>query len=85
MNYHAFTNDSLTMMYEGVRGALAAGARHVDGHHGPRDRRQIRPRQVLHEDDVGAVQLELVDEEAPAAAAHGVSLSAKAVAVMARL
>jgi hypothetical protein len=24
MNYHAFTNDSLTMMYEGVRGALAA-------------------------------------------------------------
>ncbi len=24
MNYQAFTNDSLTMMYEGVRGALAA-------------------------------------------------------------
>jgi hypothetical protein len=24
MNYPAFTNDSLTMMYEGVRGALAA-------------------------------------------------------------
>lgn len=24
MNYGAFTNDSLTMMYEGVRGALAA-------------------------------------------------------------
>jgi hypothetical protein len=24
MNYSAFTNDSLTMMYEGVRGALAA-------------------------------------------------------------
>ena len=24
MNYEAFTNDSLTMMYEGVRGALAA-------------------------------------------------------------
>lgn len=24
MNYKAFTNDSLTMMYEGVRGALAA-------------------------------------------------------------
>jgi hypothetical protein len=23
MNYHAFTNDSLTMMYEGIRGALA--------------------------------------------------------------
>jgi hypothetical protein len=23
MNYRAFTNDSLTMMYEGVRGALA--------------------------------------------------------------
>jgi hypothetical protein len=23
MNYQAFTNDSLTMMYEGVRGALA--------------------------------------------------------------
>lgn len=24
MNYRAFTNDSLTMMYEGIRGALAA-------------------------------------------------------------
>ncbi len=24
MKYEAFTNDSLTMMYEGVRGALAA-------------------------------------------------------------
>jgi len=24
MNYQAFTNDSLTMMYEGVRGALRA-------------------------------------------------------------
>jgi hypothetical protein len=24
MNYPAFTNDSLTMMYEGVRGALAS-------------------------------------------------------------
>jgi hypothetical protein len=24
MNYPSFTNDSLTMMYEGVRGALAA-------------------------------------------------------------
>jgi hypothetical protein len=24
MSYQAFTNDSLTMMYEGIRGALAA-------------------------------------------------------------
>jgi hypothetical protein len=24
MNYQAFTNDSLTVMYEGIRGALAA-------------------------------------------------------------
>jgi hypothetical protein len=24
MNYQAFVNDSLTMMYEGIRGALAA-------------------------------------------------------------
>jgi hypothetical protein len=24
MNYQAFTNDSITMMYEGIRGALAA-------------------------------------------------------------
>jgi hypothetical protein len=24
MNYQAFTNDSLTMMYEGIRGALAS-------------------------------------------------------------
>jgi hypothetical protein len=26
MNYQAFTNESLTMMYNGVRGALGAGA-----------------------------------------------------------
>jgi hypothetical protein len=25
MNYQAFTNESLTMMYESIRGALAAG------------------------------------------------------------
>jgi hypothetical protein len=24
MNYQAFTNDSLTMMYEGIRGAIAS-------------------------------------------------------------
>jgi hypothetical protein len=24
MNYQSFTNDSLTMMYEGIRGAMAA-------------------------------------------------------------
>jgi hypothetical protein len=24
MNYQAFTNDSITMMYEGIRGAMAA-------------------------------------------------------------
>jgi hypothetical protein len=28
MNYQAFTNDSLTMMYEAVRGALAADDAH---------------------------------------------------------
>jgi hypothetical protein len=33
MNYQAFTNDSLTMMYEGVRGALAADdALKAEGH-----------------------------------------------------
>jgi hypothetical protein len=36
MNYQAFTNNSLTMMYEGVRGALAADdALEKDGHEPP--------------------------------------------------
>jgi hypothetical protein len=33
MNYPAFSNDSLTMMYEGIRGALAADdTLKVEGH-----------------------------------------------------
>jgi hypothetical protein len=32
MNYQAFTNNSLTMMYEGVRGALAADDALVNEH-----------------------------------------------------
>jgi hypothetical protein len=36
MNYQAFTNSSLTMMYEGVRGALTADdALEKDGHEPP--------------------------------------------------
>ena len=36
MNYSAFTNDSLTMMYEAVRGALAADdAAEKQGHEPP--------------------------------------------------
>jgi hypothetical protein len=36
MNYQAFTNDSLTMMYEAIRGALTADdALEKDGHEPP--------------------------------------------------
>jgi hypothetical protein len=46
MNYQAFTNDSLTMMYEGIRGALA-----VDdglGSEGPRFRVRETPDWIEH-------------------------------------
>jgi hypothetical protein len=35
MNYQAFTNESLTMMYEGVRGALRADDALEQGHRDP--------------------------------------------------
>ena len=38
MNYQAFTNDSLTMMYEAVRGALAADDSQEKQHSEPRFR-----------------------------------------------
>jgi hypothetical protein len=38
MDYQAFTNDSLTMMYEGVRGALAADETHKASGEQPRFR-----------------------------------------------
>jgi len=55
MNYQAFTNDSLTMMYEGVRGALA-----VDdglGSEGPRFRVRETPDWKKHAADLEAEML----------------------------
>ncbi|QWG16186.1 hypothetical protein KMZ68_14155 [Bradyrhizobium sediminis] len=42
MNYQAFTNDSLTMMYEGIRGALAAD----DGRSGLGEEPRFRVRET---------------------------------------
>jgi hypothetical protein len=55
MNYQAFTNDSLTMMYEGIRGALA-----VDdglGSEGPRFRVRETPEWKKHAADLEAEML----------------------------
>ena len=38
MDYRAFTNDSLTMMYEGVRGALVSDDAHMAAGEKPRFR-----------------------------------------------
>lgn len=43
MDYTAFTNDSLTMMYEGVRGALASDDAQKDGGDAPRFRIRETP------------------------------------------
>ena len=43
MNYQAFTNDSLTMMYEGIRGALAADEALKDQGEEPRFRVRETP------------------------------------------
>jgi hypothetical protein len=43
MNYEAFTNDSLTMMYEGIRGALAADEALKDQGEEPRFRVRETP------------------------------------------
>ena len=43
MNHQAFTNDSLTMMYEGIRGALAADEALKDQGEEPRFRVRETP------------------------------------------
>jgi hypothetical protein len=55
MNYQAFTNDSLTMMYEGIRGALAVD----DGlsSEGPRFRVRETPEWKKHAADLEAEML----------------------------
>jgi hypothetical protein len=54
MNYQAFTNDSLTMMYEGVRGTLAAD----DALSGLGEERRFRVRET-HEWRLHAADLEV--------------------------
>jgi hypothetical protein len=49
MSYQAFANDSLTMMYEGVRGALAADE--------PRFRIRETPEWKLHASELEAEML----------------------------
>ena len=55
MNYQAFTNDSLTMMYEGIRGALAVDDRL--GSEGPRFRVRETPEWKKHAADLEAEML----------------------------
>ena len=57
MNYPAFTNDSLTMMYEGIRGALAADeALKVQGEE-PRFRVRETPEWKKHAADLESEML----------------------------
>jgi hypothetical protein len=43
MNYHAFSNDSLIMMYEGIRGALASD----DASEGQGEQPRFRVRETI--------------------------------------
>ena len=52
MNYQAFTNDSLTMMYEGIRGALGADDALVRDHRDPPFRVRETPEWKLHAADL---------------------------------
>ncbi len=52
MNYQAFTNDSLTMMYESVRGALAADDVLSGLGEEPRFRVRATPDWKLHASDL---------------------------------
>jgi hypothetical protein len=57
MNYQAFTNDSLTMMYEGIRGALASDdALNASGEEG-RFRVRETPEWKLHAADLESEML----------------------------
>ncbi len=57
MNYQAFTNDSLTMMYEGVRGALAADDALKAGGEAPR----FRVRETSDwKDHAGGLEMEML-------------------------
>jgi hypothetical protein len=57
MNYQAFTNDSLTMMYEGVRGALAADDALVGLDEDPKFRVRETPDWKKHAADLEAEML----------------------------
>jgi hypothetical protein len=57
MNYLAFTNDSLTMMYEGIRGALAADDGLSDLGEEPRFRVRETPDWKMHAADLEAEML----------------------------
>jgi hypothetical protein len=52
MNYQAFTSDSLTMMYEGVRGALAADNALMEQGDEPRFRIRETPEWKAHAADL---------------------------------
>jgi hypothetical protein len=52
MDYEAFTNDSLTMMYEGIRGALAADDDLKAQHAEPRFRVRETPAWRRHAGDL---------------------------------
>jgi hypothetical protein len=57
MSYQAFANDSLTMMYEGVRGALAADDAFSELGEEPRFRIRETPEWKLHASDLEAEML----------------------------
>jgi hypothetical protein len=57
MNYQAFTNDSLTMMYEGVRGALASDDALIGLGEEPRFRVRETPEWKKHAADIESEML----------------------------
>jgi hypothetical protein len=57
MNYQAFTNESLTMMYEGARGALAADNALIEQGDEPRFRIRETPEWKAHAADLEAEML----------------------------
>jgi hypothetical protein len=57
MNYEAFTNDTLTMMYAAVRGALAADDAQEQEHAEPRFRVRETPEWKKHAADLEAEML----------------------------